>query len=76
MYQGVSTWENLIPLANHGTPPWGSCRGRLYFVRLRQLPNGKCHYPSSHHVLHAAHLYKVVEYLWVRRRGVTRKIKD
>ena len=76
MYQGVPTWGNLIPLATHGTPSWGLCRGQLYFVRPRQLPNGKWYYPSLHHVLCATCLHTVVEYVGVRCRGVMKKTKD
>ena len=42
----------------------------------QQLPNGKWYYPSSHHVLHAARLHKIVEYAGVRRRGIMKKVKD
>ena len=45
-------------------------------IRLRQLPNGKWHYPGSHHVLRAARLHKVVEYVGVRRRGIMKKLED
>ena len=44
-------------------------------MRPQDLPNCKWYYPSSHHVLYAAHLYKVVEYVGVRRRGIMGKIK-
>ena len=45
-------------------------------MRPRQLPNGTWHYPVSRHVLRAAHLHKVVEYVGVRRRGIMKKIAD
>ena len=32
-------------------------------MRPRQLPNRKWYYPSSHHVLRAVRLHKVVEYV-------------
>ena len=45
-------------------------------MRPRQLPNGKWNYPNSYSVLRMARLYKMVEYVEVRRRGVMQKIKD
>ena len=42
----------------------------------RHLPNGTCHYPSSHHVLRAVRMHTVVEYVGVRRQGIMKKVKD